>query len=91
MEEMLEALREEFELKEHQVTSVKGAYGNASTRKEQNEADDFRPRIGRKPQPTTTSTLHTNQNGNRKKKRNCVYCNGSYEEADCENVKTVEE
>ena len=91
MEEMLEALREELELREHQVTSFKGAYGNASTRKEQKEADDFRPRIARKPQPTTTSALHTNQNGDRKKKRNCVFCNESHEEADCENVKTVEE
>ena len=92
MEEMLEALREELELREHQVTSFKGAYGNASTRKEQKEADDFRLRTARRPQPTTASALHTNQNGDKKKKkRNCVFCNGSHEEADCENVKTVEE
>ena len=33
IEEMLEALREELELREHQVTSFKGAYGNALTRR----------------------------------------------------------
>ena len=94
MEEMLEALREELELREHQVTSFKGGYGNASTRKEQREADDSRPRTVRRPQPpqpSTASALHTHQNGDKKKKRNCVFCNGSHEEADCEYVKTVEE
>jgi len=90
MEEMLEALREELEPREHQVTSFKGAYGNASTRKEQKEADDFKLRTARRQKPTTASALHTNQNGD-KKKRNCVFCNGSHVEADCENVKTVEE
>ena len=83
--------REEFELMEHQVTSFKGVRRNVSLRKEQKEADDVRPRVARRPQPTTTSALHTNQNGNRKKKRNCIFCNRSHEEADCEKVKTVEE
>ena len=35
--------------------------------------------------------MHANQNGNKKKKRNCIFCYGSHEKADCENVKTVEE
>ena len=93
MEEMLEALREELELGEHQVTSFKGWYGNASMKKEQREADDSRPRTVRRlqpPHPSTASALHTHQNGDKKKKRNCVFCNGSHEEADCEYVKTVE-
>ena len=91
MEEMLEALREELELREHQVTSFKGGYGNASMRKEQREADDSRPRTVRRLQPSTASALYTQQNGDKKTKRKCIFYNGSHEEADCEYVKMVEE
>ena len=88
LEEMLRAFGDEVEVREQHTSFFKSNSNSASTK----ERIEWKPR-GNHGKTTTTSALLAKQNGGGQnpKLANCVFCNGTHDAKECNELKTVEE
>ena len=89
IKEMLEAFRNELDIREQHVSICTGK-DNGASHYATKERNDFKTRPFGKT-PASASALFTKEENEKTRSRSCVFCNEEHEERNCHNVTSKEE
>ncbi len=90
MMDMLNAFREELEIREQHLSIFSGNEGGGNQSTPMKERTDLKPRPAGKT-PSTASALFAKQDGGTVNTRSCAFCNEEHDERNCGNVTSKEE